>query len=194
MPLAFDSLSHGTVAFGFYNVETDGLLLDRLFFFCTDFCRAALQLERSRGEPGSGAEMPGYAFEDPGRIGNLHEAIHGVRHTGYLGEIYRAWPFPASPEAFRQRLGCASNRARAEEILRRWAAPNPVLLTFDAATDRYAVGPYLFSREQHRKLLTYVWEGGYPTWEGLEEGRRPAYVEELAPLLGRSSDPASPVS
>ncbi|MBI5440310.1 MAG: hypothetical protein HY900_03760 [Deltaproteobacteria bacterium] len=192
MPLAFDSLSHGTLAFGFYNVETDGLLLDRLFFFCTDFCRAALELEHSRRERGSVAEIPGYAFEDTRRIGNLHDAIQGVRHTGYLGEVYRLWPFPASPEAFRQRLHCASNREKAEELLGRWAAPSGIVLRFDAGTDRYAVGPYLFSREQYRKLLTYLWEGGYPTWESLEEGRRPAYVEKLAPLLGRSSEPASP--
>ena len=30
MPLAFESLSHGTIAFGFFNIESDLLLLDRL--------------------------------------------------------------------------------------------------------------------------------------------------------------------
>ena len=29
MPLAFESLSHGTIAFGFFNIESDLLLLDR---------------------------------------------------------------------------------------------------------------------------------------------------------------------
>ena len=33
MPLTFDSLSHGKVAFGFFNIESDMLLLDHYFFF-----------------------------------------------------------------------------------------------------------------------------------------------------------------
>jgi hypothetical protein len=31
MPLAFQSLSHGTITFGFFNIESDMLLLDRYF-------------------------------------------------------------------------------------------------------------------------------------------------------------------
>ena len=33
MPLAFESLSHGTIAFGFFNIESDMLILDRYFLF-----------------------------------------------------------------------------------------------------------------------------------------------------------------
>ena len=38
MPLAFESLSHGTIAFGFFNIESDMLLMDQYFFFVDDFC------------------------------------------------------------------------------------------------------------------------------------------------------------
>lgn len=38
MPLAFESLSHGAIAFGFFNIESDMLLLEHYFFFATDFC------------------------------------------------------------------------------------------------------------------------------------------------------------
>jgi hypothetical protein len=38
MPLDFESLSHGTVAFGFFNIESDLLLLERSFFFASEFC------------------------------------------------------------------------------------------------------------------------------------------------------------
>ncbi len=38
MPLAFDSLSHGIVAFGFFNIESDMLILEQYFFFATEFC------------------------------------------------------------------------------------------------------------------------------------------------------------
>jgi hypothetical protein len=33
MPLAFESLSHGIIAFGFFNIESDMLILDRYFLF-----------------------------------------------------------------------------------------------------------------------------------------------------------------
>lgn len=33
MPLSFESRSHGPVAFGFFNIESDMLLLERTFFF-----------------------------------------------------------------------------------------------------------------------------------------------------------------
>jgi len=39
--LAFKSLSHGTVAFGFFNIESDLLLLDRRFFFAADFATSS---------------------------------------------------------------------------------------------------------------------------------------------------------
>ncbi|MGD2186296.1 MAG: hypothetical protein PVI71_09215 [Desulfobacterales bacterium] len=32
MPLAFESLSHGSIAFGFFNIETDMLLLENYFY------------------------------------------------------------------------------------------------------------------------------------------------------------------
>ena len=47
MPLAFQSKSHGSVAFGFFHIETDMLLLDRCFFFCTDFCRVLSEMAAS---------------------------------------------------------------------------------------------------------------------------------------------------
>ncbi len=44
MPLAFASRSHGSVAFGFFNIEIDMLLLEDLFFFADRFCRAVVDL------------------------------------------------------------------------------------------------------------------------------------------------------
>ena len=39
MPHAFESLSHGKIAFGFFNIETDMILLEHYFLFAEDFCR-----------------------------------------------------------------------------------------------------------------------------------------------------------
>ena len=55
MPLAFESLSHGTVAFGFFNIESDMLLLDRYFFFAGDFCDCVTAL----AAPPQGAKYSG---------------------------------------------------------------------------------------------------------------------------------------
>jgi hypothetical protein len=38
MPISFPSKSHGRIPIGFFNIETDMLLMDRYFFFSTDFC------------------------------------------------------------------------------------------------------------------------------------------------------------
>ena len=41
MPLAFESLNRGTIAFGFFNIDTDLLLLQQYFLFADDFCGAS---------------------------------------------------------------------------------------------------------------------------------------------------------
>lgn len=40
MPLEFESLSHGRIAFGFFNIETDMILLNQYFLFAEDFCHS----------------------------------------------------------------------------------------------------------------------------------------------------------
>lgn len=182
MPLAFSSLSHGTVAFGFYNVETDGLLLDRHFFFCTDFCRAVETLAADRADPRR-ATLPAHVFEDSDMIGDLRGAIHGVRLEGFLGAVYRRWPFPTDSRAFRQRLEGHVRREAVAALLADFAAA--VALPFEAEREwaRVRAGPYLFSRWQFRELLRYLWRGGHPRWERAEEGCRPGFVEALAPVL-----------
>ncbi len=177
MPLAFASISHGRVAFGFYNIETDSLLLEDRFFFCTDFCRAVTRLRKTGTHS---VEIPGHVFERREDIGDLMGAIHGTRYEGYLGEIYRIWPFPDDPAQFRQRLRGHENRARVEEVLDRRARRSPVPIRLDPRAGRAGIGPYEFSERGFRDLLTYVYRGGYPTWEGFEEGACPPWVEEMA--------------
>jgi hypothetical protein len=38
MPLSFESISHGAIAFGFFNIDSDMLLLDQHFLFGSEFC------------------------------------------------------------------------------------------------------------------------------------------------------------
>ena len=43
MPLVFESLSHGTIAFGFFNIDSDMLLLEQYFLFGSEFSRKTFQ-------------------------------------------------------------------------------------------------------------------------------------------------------
>ncbi len=182
MPLAFPSRSHGTVVFGFYNVETDSLLLEDLSFFCTDFCGALAEISPTSG---GAVRLPGYRFASRRAIGDLMGAIRGDRLVGYLGEVYRMWPFPEDPTGFRQKLEGHRNRPEVERLLARWARKAAIPVAWGPAQDLATVGPYEFSATQFRALLEYVVRGGYPTWEGfLEEGACPPWVRAMAELWG----------
>jgi len=39
MPLSFRSQNYGNIAFGFFNIESDMLLLENYFFFADNFCQ-----------------------------------------------------------------------------------------------------------------------------------------------------------
>ena len=174
MPLAFDSHSHGRIVFGFYNIETDNLLLNNLFFFCTDFCDAARRIRI----PGASTAIRGHVFSSQEAIGDFTGAMHGVRFTGYMGEIYREWPFPSKPEGFRQKVHGARNREKVHAMLSRHASEVDILLA--RLENQYVqIGDYLFDDNQFLALLHYIRRGGMPCWEGHEKGARPEYVGEM---------------
>ena len=110
MPLAFESESHGEIAFGFFNIDGDMLLLERTFFWAEEFCRAVSGLADAGTGTALEARIPAWVIDRAEDVGDLMGAIHGVRYTGYLGAVYRRWPFPHAPGAFRQRLDGAANR------------------------------------------------------------------------------------
>lgn len=193
MPLAFQSLSHGTVAFGFFNIETHMLLLQQLFFFADRFCEAALQVAA-----GDTATLEGWRIASCDRIGDLHGAIAGQDLSGFIGATYRAFPFPSRPEDFRQ----SPEGERSEPLIRQMIAehgvPQPIALARHAdgavgggplpECERSApkihtavqLGEYRFSAAGFDALLAYVARGGYPRWR---DDRRPAYVERMVARL-----------
>jgi len=75
LPLAFESLSHGTIAFGFFNIETDMLLCDRYFLFADDFCTYLGDMVENAGEPFYRASWDVQAIEKAEDIGDLMGAI-----------------------------------------------------------------------------------------------------------------------
>jgi hypothetical protein len=188
MPLLFNSLSHGVVSFGFYNIETDGLLLGQHFFFCTDFCTAIKALFEKPLDEAANTAFSGHVFHDPQRIGDLKGAIHGSRHTGFFGEIYRMWPFSEAPGAFRQKLHCFENREQTLALLELMATSIEIQLTRKSNFQRVAIGSYHFSRGEFVRLLQYVVRGGYPTWEDHNESQLPDQLRVLRQLLAQHEE------
>jgi len=171
LPLAFPSLSHGTVAFGFFNIDVDMLLLDRLFFFAHDFCLSVVELGAG-GRP----SIPGWHIPDQEDIGNLHGAIAGADLSGFIGATYERWPFPEAPEDFKQDPGGHVNRAAAREMILGFGAEKTIDLVRDGRTGRVTLDEYAFDRPEFAALLAYVDRGGYPRW--LDEVR-PHYVLDM---------------
>jgi hypothetical protein len=173
MPLPFPSLSHGTVAFGFFNIDTDLLLLDRLLFFADDFCRSLEALAAATGPVQTLCAGYRIASED---LGDLMGAIHGVRLTGFIGEVYRRFPFPHRAEDFKQHTMGFRMRAEVTPIIERWGEAQAIPLFADGSGREAAIGPYRFDRPGFHQLLRYLERGGYPRWQG---ELRPDYVLQM---------------
>ena len=173
MPLAFESLSHGTIAFGFFNIDSDMLLLEKYFLFATDFCqhvgRLAENLHKNRFE----SKWQVYFIAERAQIGDLMGAIHGVRHTGFIGELYRKFPFPQNPEGFKQKPDGHKNQAIVRDLISDYAHQIYIPVKVNQRAREIAIGDYNFSCNTFEELIKYVWQGGYPRWK---DGIRPAYI------------------
>jgi hypothetical protein len=179
MPLAFESVSHGQVAFGFFNIESDMLLLERYFFFADDFCSLVSDMAESSPEDGFETPWPVYRIAKLKDIGDLQGAIHGTRHMGFIGETYRKYPFPPKPEDFKQNPEGHQTRAEFTEMVEKYAERADIQVSVNPSTGQVAMGDYVFSRESFLELVRYVWRGGYPRWR---DETRPDYVEALSKL------------
>jgi hypothetical protein len=176
MPLAFESLSHGTVAFGFFNIESDMLLLERYFFFASDFCRQIQDIAKLDKNKSVDSALEIHEIDDPLKAGDLMGAIRGIRHIGFIGETYLRFPFPKNPEEFKQKPDGHETRSDFEEMIRPYAQKKEIVLKADPGKNEIVIGKYLFSVQSFHELLDYVWRGGYPRWKDEE---RPNYVTKM---------------
>lgn len=183
MPLGFPSSSHDTIAFGFFNIDTDLLLLEHYFLFAPEFCRYISDLA-ARGDEESPA-MTWDVFRIPREnIGDLMGAIHGTHLAGFIGEVYRRFPFPAREVDFVQKPEGSQNRAVVEEILQEFSSG--AAISFQAEKDHgvVAIGEFVFTPDTFRSIITYVWLGGYPRWR---EGVRPDDVLNMKKAVEEST-------
>jgi hypothetical protein len=184
MPLAFESLSHGPVAFGFFNIETDLLLLEHYFFFADDFCRITTRMAENPAENGFEDVWQIYYIDKQQEIGDLAGAINGIRYVGFIGDVYKRFPFPSKTEEFKQNPAGIKTRTVVEEILQAYAKPLEIKLNVAPEGGVIEIGSYRFSRLSFLALIQYVWRGGYPRWR---DEIRPDYVVSMKNTLMRDS-------
>jgi len=183
MPLAFDSLSHGQIAFGFFNIESDMLLCDRYFLFADTFCRHVQDLAENAEQPTLRTAWQVRIIQTPEAIGDLMGAIHGIRYIGFIGELYRHFPFPSEAQNFKQNPQGFKTQSQVAEIIGKYATLREIQVSVKNTDGEIQVGDYRFSSTQFQKLIGYVWCGGYPRWK---DHIRPAYVSDMREKILRN--------
>jgi len=177
MPLAFESISHGIVSFGFFNIKTDLLLLENYFFFAENFCQLIVGVAQNSGDTAIVENIEAYEIYPYQKIGDLGSAITGVKYEGFIGEIYKLFPFPSDLYHFKQDPEGWRNRKVVMEVLEKYAEAKQLIFEVQPKLATVRIGRFLFNKEQFQKLLNYVWQGGYPKW--LNE-KRPEYVLDMS--------------
>lgn len=186
LPLEFSSLSHGRIAFGFFNIETDLLLMEQYFFFAPQFSHMISKIGNILPHQTEKINLESHIIDSISSAGNLMGAMRGIDFHGFIGEVYKEFPFPKNPEQFKQKPYGARNRDTVEALLAKWARriDLPVCVNFEKPNIR--IGEFLFSKEGFYDLIAYVWHGGMPGWEA---GIRPEYVAEIKKVIDKGSSP-----
>ena len=185
MSLSFKSISHGQIAFGFFNIESDMLLLEQYFMFGQDFSHEIVDLASSTKEDYC-KFWEVYEISPRQAIGDLMAAIQGVKFEGFIGEVYKHFPFPSDPDRFKQNPEGYKTRSIMEEIINRYGHSTKIPVSVSTHSRQVWIGEYRFSKEWFQELLKYVWQGGYPRWK---DGMRPDYLLAMAQEIGQSSHP-----
>jgi hypothetical protein len=173
MPLTFECVSHGTIAFGFFNIDSDMLLLEHHFFFATEFCEWIADIAERDETKSVQTSWRAHTIENRHDIGDLMGAIHGIHRQGFIGEVYRMFPFPKNPEDFKQKPEGKDTRPIMERLISKYGKGIMIAFSADRSRQQVKIGEYCFSRTAFQDLIKYVWRGGYPRWR---DEHRPDYV------------------
>ena len=176
MPLAFNSISHRSIAFGFFNIESDMLLLEHYFFFASDLCRYVEDIVEWDNEKPYVTTWPIFCIESSEAIGDLMGAIHGVRFSGFIGELYKRYPFPKYEIDFKQNPMGYQTQSIVSNLIANFAEPRQISVTISNEGREVNIGDYWFNYLQFQELIKYVWRGGYPRWK---DEIRPGYVTQM---------------
>jgi hypothetical protein len=183
MPLEFESFSHGKIAFGFFNIETDMILLEHYFLFANDFCDYISKIPEAPLKKIYESSWDIYFIENNFDMGNLMGAIYGIDLRGFIGEVYKLFPFPKHQEDFKQKPECSKNRTLIEELIQKYAKRINIPFVIHQKDDKIGIGEYLFHKNSFQELIKYIWSGGFPRWK---DNIRPDYVLRMKDMIEQS--------
>jgi hypothetical protein len=186
MPLEFDSLSHGKIAFGFFNIETDMILLEHYFLFAQDFCNHISKIAEIPINEIYESSWDIYLIENNFDIGNLMGAIYGIDFRGFIGEVYKLFPFPKEREKFKQNPEGFKTQSLIEKLTQKYGKKMKIQFLIHLKDDKIGIGEYLFNRTSFQELIQYIWMGGFPCWK---DGIRPDYVLRMESMIEKSKNP-----
>lgn len=184
MPLSFKSENHGNIAFGFFNIESDMLLLENYFFFADEFCKLIDQASKESDNGQQQFQFKIYSIADPNSIGDLMGAIHKVRFTGFIGNIYKLFPFPEDPDAFKQNPEGYKTQDIVKEQIEDISEQIEIKIAFFPNSNVH-IGSYIFNISVFHELIRYVDQGGYPHWK---DEIRPEYVVSMKESIEKNSN------
>ncbi|MGA2317813.1 MAG: hypothetical protein ABSG71_15735 [Thermodesulfobacteriota bacterium] len=119
-------------------------------------------------------------------IGNLIGAIYGIDHRGFIGDVYKLFPFPKKREDFKQKPEGFKTRTLIEELIQKFAKRINIPFVINQKDDKIGIGEYLFNRASFQELIRYVWVGGLPRWK---DAVRPDYVLKMKVMIEQSKNP-----
>ena len=186
MPLEFESLSHGKIAFGFFNIETDMILLNHYFLFADNFCHSISKIAGTQLREIYQSSGDIFPIEHNANIGNLMGAIHGIDHSGFIGEIYKIFPFPKLRVYFKQNPEGFKTQSMIEELIQKYAKKTSIPFVVNQKEGYIAIGEYFFNKTSFQELIKYIWVGGAPRWK---DEIRPTYVLAMKEKIEPSKNP-----
>jgi hypothetical protein len=174
MPIGFDTQSHGVIPVGFFNIDTDMLLINNYFIFASDLCQAISDWTKGADDIDTNLKM--YVIEDEQDMGNLMGAISGIVFTGFIGEVYKLYPFPKAPEDFRQKPEGDKTQEQVEKLIKKFGKQKKIQIKVSKGKQTIAIGEYIFKKESFHEVILYIWRGGMPMWRDDEQ---PKYVKDM---------------
>lgn len=184
MPLSFESENHGNIAFGYFNIESDMLLLENYFFFADSFCEWISQMASMDEAELTTLSYEVYTIDDQDDIGDLMGAIHGIKFTGFIGKLYEIFPFPSEPEAFKQNPEGYSTQKIVRNEIDKFSRQTELVISFPKE-NKIKFNQYLFDISVFHELIRYVWQGGYPRFK---DEIRPEYILDMKDSINKSQN------
>jgi len=157
------------------------LLLDHYFFFSTDFCEWIIKW--ACADDLNDDEKIVYAIQQREKIGDLAGAIRGCEFTGFIGEVYKLFPFSESHTDFKQNPHGTQNRLTVKQIIQPFALRLKVPIVFHRKNLSIDFGDYTFSTVVFQEIIKYIEKGGMPGWLN---GKPPDYVTRMMAKLANT--------